>query len=234
MNHSILAISPIDGRYQRVTSQLQNICSEFGLNKYRTQVEVKWFKHLANQEQIDEVHQLSDKAKDYLDSIINDFSTEDGLAIKDIEKTTNHDVKAVEYFLKNKFAKNNELSPLSEFIHFACTSEDINNLAYALMLKDAIHLSLLPQLENILAFLKDFAKEHAELAMLSRTHGQSASPTTLGKEFANIAHRLAKQIQSLQQVRIEGKMNGATGNFNAHTAAYPEVDWLNISEDFIS
>lgn len=233
MNQSLLAITPIDGRYAHIAQQLEKICSEFGLNKYRTTVEVKWFIHLSKQSDIAEVPELSNSATSYLNNLIKDFSLEDAIAIKKIEQTTNHDVKAVEYFLKQKFSENDELVSLSEFIHFACTSEDINNLAYALMLKEAlIHVNM-PQLKTIEKHLIILAKDNSKIAMLSRTHGQTASPTTLGKEFANIAHRLSKQISLLENTRIEGKINGATGNFNAHIAAYPDIDWIKLSQKFI-
>jgi adenylosuccinate lyase len=233
MNQSLLAISPIDGRYARVTQALEKICSEFGLNKYRTEVEVKWFIHLSKQSDMAEVPALSDSATSYLNSIIENFSLDDAIEIKKIEQTTNHDVKAVEYFLKQKFIENDELAPLSEFIHFACTSEDINNLSYALMLKEALAQVTLPQLKSIEKHLVKLANDNAQIAMLSRTHGQTASPTTLGKEFANIAHRLSKQISMLENINIEGKINGATGNFNAHIAAYPDIDWIKLSQHFI-
>jgi adenylosuccinate lyase len=233
MNQSLLAISPIDGRYARITQTLEKICSEFGLNKYRTEVEVKWFIHLSMQSDMAEVPTLSDSATSYLNSIVENFSLENAIVIKKIEQTTNHDVKAIEYFLKQKFLENDELAPLSEFIHFACTSEDINNLAYALMLKQALTQVTLPQLKHIGKHLVELANDNAKIAMLSRTHGQTASPTTLGKEFANIAHRLSKQTSQLESIDIEGKINGATGNFNAHIAAYPDIDWLKLSQQFI-
>lgn len=233
MSQPLLAISPIDGRYAHVTQALEKICSEFGLNKYRVEVEVKWFIHLSKQDKITEVPALDDDAENFLNSIVENFSLEDAIAIKKIEQTTNHDVKAVEYFLKQKFIGNDALTPLNEFIHFACTSEDINNLAYALMLKEALSQVTLPQLKSIKKHLTQLAHDNAQIAMLSRTHGQTASPTTLGKEFANIVHRLSKQISQLENINIEGKINGATGNFNAHIAAYPDIDWSILSQRFV-
>jgi len=222
---SLTAISPVDGRYANKTQNLQTIASEYGLIKYRVIVEIYWLKQLSAHPDINEVPALSSSATDFLDKIIADFSPSEAQRVKDIEATTNHDVKAVEYYLKEKIAEQKELQEISEFIHFACTSEDINNLAYALMLRDMREQVISPSLTNILKTLDNFAKEYANIPMLSRTHGQPASPTTVGKEFSNICMRLLKQKILLDEVSILGKINGAVGNYNAHVIAYPNVDW---------
>jgi len=230
---SLLAISPIDGRYARQSSELRDIFSEFGLIKNRVLVEIEWLKMLASEKSITEVPALSDAATRTLDNIITEFSVNDAARVKDIERTTNHDVKAVEYFLKEKVASNNELNAINEFIHFACTSEDINNLAYALMLKDARSNVLLPHMDQVISAIQKLAHDNAAQPMLSRTHGQPASPSTLGKEMANVAARLQRQRDQVNSNAILGKINGAVGNYNAHLSAYPEIDWQSVAEKFV-
>ena len=230
---ALTAVSPIDGRYGSKTSELRSIFSEFGLIKYRVQVEVRWLQRLAEHNAIAEVPAFSKEANDLLNQIIDNFSEADAQKIKDIESTTNHDVKAVEYFLKEKIETNSELAAITEFVHFACTSEDINNLSHGLMLKAGRDEVVLPYLEKVSNAIAELAIEHAELPMLSRTHGQTASPTTLGKEMANVVARMRRQIQQLKSVEILGKMNGAVGNYNAHISAYPDVDWAENAQVFI-
>ncbi len=230
---SLTAISPVDGRYGRKTTSLRPIFSEFGLIHHRVEVEVRWLQTLAANPDIAELPAFSDSANALLDAIVTGFSKADAARVKEIERTTNHDVKAVEYFLKEKVASNDELHAVSEFFHFACTSEDINNLSHALMLKKGRDDVLLPLFDEVLGKLKGIAHELADQPMLSRTHGQPASPTTLGKEFANIAFRMKRQLQQLRSVEILGKMNGAVGNYNAHLSAYPELDWSRIAQDFV-
>ena len=229
---NLTSISPIDGRYSDKTSALKPIFSEFGLMKYRLLVEVRWLEALSKNSNISEVPSFSSEANQKLLAIANNFSIEDAKAIKEIEKTTNHDVKAVEYFLKEQISTTPELQKVSEFIHFACTSEDVNNLSHALMLKNGRD-ALLAEMSDTLNLINELAKKNAKIPMLSRTHGQTASPTTLGKEMANFSYRLDRQINQLKDVRIMGKFNGAVGNFNAHLSAYPDIDWQKISEDFI-
>jgi adenylosuccinate lyase len=229
---TLTSISPIDGRYGDKTGPLKSIFSEFGLIKYRVLVEVRWLQAISMNSQISEVPEFSSESNAVLSSITNNFSLEDAKAIKEIEKTTNHDVKAVEYFLKEKVSAVPELHNASEFIHFACTSEDINNLSHALMLEDGREV-LLSEMKKALNLISDLAKDNADIAMLSRTHGQTASPTTIGKEMANFSYRLMRQIEQLNNVQIMGKFNGAVGNFNAHLSAYPEIDWPHVSKDFI-
>ncbi|MEQ5221207.1 adenylosuccinate lyase [Providencia alcalifaciens] len=231
---SLTAVSPIDGRYGDKVSALRTIFSEFGLLKFRVQVEVRWLQKLAATAQIKEVPSFDADAIAYLDEIVANFSENDAMRIKEIERTTNHDVKAVEYFLKEKVAHIPALHAVSEFIHFACTSEDINNLSHALMLKTAREDVLLPQWRQIIDKVKAMAHEYRELPLLSRTHGQPATPSTIGKEFANVAYRLERQYRQLEQVEILGKINGAVGNYNAHIAAYPEVNWHDFSETFVT
>ncbi|WP_038248997.1 adenylosuccinate lyase [Ghiorsea bivora] len=234
MNHSALtALSPLDGRYANKVGDLRPIFSEFGLIKARVLVEVRWLQMLAAHKDIQEVSSLSAEANAFLDAIVDNFSEADAQAVKDIEKTTNHDVKAVEYFLKDKVADQAELNAVSEFIHFACTSEDINNLSYGLMLKEARDTVLLPALDNTIAKMENMASDMAAIPMLARTHGQPASPTTMGKEWMNVVARLDRQRAQITDVVISGKINGATGNFNAHLIAYPEVDWLNTAKGFV-
>ena len=229
---NLTSISPIDGRYSAKTGPLKAIFSEYGLIKYRLLVEVRWLETMSNNSQISEVPEFSLKSKSVLSNIVDNFSLEDAKEIKGIEKTTNHDVKAVEYFLKEKVSSTPELQNVNEFIHFACTSEDINNLSHALMLEDGRQV-LLGEMRKTLNLITDLAKNNADVAMLSRTHGQTASPTTLGKEMANFSYRLMRQIEQLEGVKIMGKFNGAVGNFNAHISAYPDLDWPNISKNFI-
>jgi adenylosuccinate lyase len=231
---SLTAVSPVDGRYGARTEALRPVFSEFGLIRYRVQVEVAWLKALAAHEAITEVPALSGHAMNVLDGIVTGFSEEDARRVKNIERTTNHDVKAVEYFLKEKIAGNTELEAVSEFIHFACTSEDINNLSYALMVRDGRSEVLLPQMDELIVALRKLAHDHAEQPMLSRTHGQPASPTTLGKEVANVVHRLKRQRDQVAGVTLMGKINGAVGNYNAHLAAYPDVDWPAFAEAFVA
>ena len=230
--NNLTSISPIDGRYSDKTSPLKAIFSEFGLIKYRLLVEVRWLEAMSNNQLISEVPKFSPQSNAALLAIADNFSLEDAKSIKEIERTTNHDVKAVEYFLKEKVSSIPELQKVSEFIHFACTSEDINNLSHALMLENG-RLVLLEEMNVTLSLITKLAKDNAEVAMLSRTHGQTASPTTLGKEMANFSYRLSRQIDQLSAVQIMGKFNGAVGNFNAHVSAYPEIDWQNVSKDFI-
>ena len=230
--NALTAISPLDGRYGNKLLPLREVFSEYGLIARRVRVEVRWLQCLASNPSISEVPPLSQAATQFLDDLLNAFGPEEAAAIKEIEATTNHDVKAVEYFLKEAVANQPELAAVSEFIHFACTSEDINNLAHGLMLRDGLTILLLPMREIIDA-LADLAQQQAEQPMLSRTHGQTASPTTLGKEFANVVARLQRQFKQLEQVTPMGKINGAVGNYNAHLATYPDVDWPNVAQDFV-
>ncbi len=227
------AVSPIDGRYGGKTAPLRDIFSEYGLIKRRVLVELRWLQCLAAHEGIPEVPALSSAAQGALAGIAERFGEADACRIKAIEATTNHDVKAVEYYLKERFSEHPELAAVAEFVHFACTSEDINNLAHALMLRDGMQQVLLPALRRIEAALATLAAESAGAAMLSRTHGQTASPTTMGKEIANVVARLRRQLSQLEQVQYLGKINGAVGNYNAHLAAYPEVDWQANAEAFV-
>ena len=231
-NFTLTAISPIDGRYADKVDALRPIFSEYGLIRFRVLVEVRWLQALAQHPLIKEVSPFSDHANQRLNSIVSDFSEADAQRVKDIEKTTNHDVKAVEYLLKEKIAGCAELEKVSEFIHFACTSEDINNLSYALMLKEG-RVVIQAQITDCINALKKLAIETADQPMLSRTHGQSATPTTVGKEFANVVARMQRQQDQLQAVALLGKINGAVGNYNAHAIAYPDVDWAEFAENFI-
>ncbi|VAX02371.1 Adenylosuccinate lyase @ SAICAR lyase [hydrothermal vent metagenome] len=231
---SLTAISPIDGRYGAKCADLRPIFSEFGLIRHRVLVEVRWLQMLSAHPGIPEVAAFSEHATHLLNDIIDKFHEEDAQRVKNIERTTNHDVKAVEYFLKEKIAGNNELEAVSEFIHFACTSEDINNLSYALMLREARTQALLPQMDEIIDAIRTLAHEHAAQPMLSRTHGQTASPTTVGKEMANVVARLERQRAQLVTIPMLGKINGAVGNYNAHLSAYPELDWAGIAEKFVT
>lgn len=228
----LTALSPLDGRYHSKVDSLRAVFSEFGLIQRRVQVEVAWLKALSACAQIPEVPPLSAEAAALLDGLVDGFSEQDAAAIKSIEATTNHDVKAVEYFLKSKVETSEELAAISEFIHFGCTSEDINNLSHALMIRDG-HVVLTQQFQAVSHSLADLARQHAEQPMLSRTHGQSATPTTLGKEIANVVARLRRQHSVLNAIRPLGKMNGAVGNYNAHSVAYPDVDWAQLSHDFV-
>jgi len=233
MSSTLTALSPLDGRYAAKTETLRPIFSELGLMHRRVLVELHWLLALSDEAAVVEVPALSDAARSELLAIGERFSEDDGARIKAIERTTNHDVKAIEYFIKEKVAANAELAAVKEFIHFACTSEDINNLAYALMLRDARDGVLLPALDGVVARLRELAHAHAAQPMLSRTHGQTASPTTLGKEIANVVARLERQRRQIAAVEISGKINGAVGNYNAHVVAYPEVDWPAFSRRFV-
>lgn len=235
MDFSLLtAISPLDGRYAEKLADLRPLLSEYGLMRFRLMVEVAWLQALANTPQIQEVPPLNKDEVNQLDAIIENFNADDAQRIKNIEKITQHDVKAIEYFLKEKIQTHQTLSTITEFVHFACTSEDINNLSYALMLKTARHQFILPLLNTVLLEMTDLAHRYADLPLLARTHGQPATPTTMGKEFANVAARLQRQIQKFNAIELLGKINGATGNFNAHLAAYPEVDWETLAEHFVT
>jgi len=229
---SLLAISPLDGRYNAVNNELRYITSEYGLIKNRLFIEVEWFKHLANTTKIRELPKLSVKNISYLNDLITNFLINDAKRVKSIEKRTNHDVKAIEYFLKEKVSKIQSLDKYSEFIHFGCTSEDINNLSYSLMIKDASNIISI-NIDALLKNLKQKANKYSNTSMLSRTHGQTASPTTMGKEFANYVHRISSINKSIKSISLKGKINGAVGNFNAHTIAYPEVNWEIVSKRFI-
>lgn len=234
MNFSPLtAISPIDGRYASKTADLRPVFSEYALMRFRVLIEIRWLEMLAEHPEITEVAPLSPHAQQILQHIFESFNEQDAERIKNIERTTNHDVKAVEYFLKEKVAHHPELALASEFIHFACTSEDINNLAYALMLQTARTQCVLPQMDELITQLKQFAHQYATQPMLARTHGQPATPTTLGKEFANVVARLQRQQQQFIAVTPLGKFNGAVGNYNAHLVTYPNIDWPAISQQFV-
>ncbi|MES9958996.1 MAG: adenylosuccinate lyase [Sedimenticola sp.] len=230
---TLTAVSPVDGRYGSKTDDLRPIFSEYGLIRHRVLVEVRWLQSLSNHTGIEEVPPLSEHANNILNSIVENFSSDDAQRVKNIERTTNHDVKAVEYFLKEKIAGNEELEAISEFIHFACTSEDINNLSHALMLREGRGQVLIPQMDELIKAIKQLAHEHADKPMLSRTHGQPASPTTLGKEMANVVHRLQRQRDQVASVSLMGKINGAVGNYNAHLSAYPELDWQGFAQQFV-
>ena len=235
MDLSLLtALSPVDGRYASKTNELREYFSEFGLLKYRVVVEVRWLQRLAETAEIKEVPAFSAQANEHLNQIVASFDESDAQRIKDIEKTTNHDVKAVEYFLKERVADVSELNAVSEFIHFACTSEDINNLSHALMLKEARDAVILPYMDKLISALRELAKEYRSIPMMARTHGQPASPTTMGKEMANVMVRLQRQREQVAQVSMLGKINGAVGNYNAHLSAYPDVNWHALSEQFVT
>lgn len=226
-------LSPIDGRYADKVAPLRRYLSEYGLIRYRVLVEVRWFIALSQCPEIAEVPAFSLEALQLLEKIIETFSEEDAGRVKEIEKTTNHDVKAVEYFLKEKMAGSDELMSASEFIHFACTSEDINNLAYALMVRDAREEVMFPVMQSLISALVEKSHEYAAQPMLSRTHGQPATPTTLGKELSNTVFRLQRQFQGIRQVEFLGKINGAVGNYNAHVVAYPAIDWPTFCQNFV-
>ena len=228
------AISPIDGRYAGKTALLRELFSEYGLIRNRVTIEVRWLQCLAADTQITELEAFSESAHAFLANIVDDFDETDAQRVKELESTTNHDVKAVEYFLKKKLDDHPELRRASEFVHFACTSEDINNLSYALMLRDTRKILSREWLAEILSVLGALAEQNCEQPMLSRTHGQPASPTTLGKEIANVVDRLQRQLQGLERIAILGKMNGAVGNYNAHVSAYPEVDWEQLTSKFVT
>ena len=229
---SLTAVSPIDGRYSTKTSSYRSIFSEYGLIRYRVEVEIRWLQCLANHPQVDEVAPLSVGANQKLQAILDNFDESHATDIKNIEATTNHDVKAVEYFLKKQFEADAELNKIKEFIHFACTSEDINNLAHGLMLKAGRNV-LIDQLEQTSSMMTALAKAYAAIPMLARTHGQTASPTTVGKEIANVVARLRRQLNSINNVELLGKINGAVGNYNAHISAYPNIDWQANAQTFV-
>ncbi|MBT8068498.1 MAG: adenylosuccinate lyase [Gammaproteobacteria bacterium] len=230
---SLRALSPTDGRYAGKVDDLRDIFSEYGLMRFRVLVEVRWLQSLADESEIGEVGPLSSVMKDVLNHIVDDFSLDEAERIKEIEAKTNHDVKAVEYFIRERLGDGPETQPLKDFLHFGCTSEDINNLSYALMLRSARSDVILPQMRELQNKLTSMAREYADLPMLSRTHGQTASPTTLGKELANVVARLKRAQQRFKDVEILGKFNGAVGNYNAHAIAYPEADWPAISHRFV-
>jgi len=229
----LTAVSPIDGRYAAKTASLRAIFSEFGLIRSRVEVEIRWLLQLSRHPGIAEVPAFSNAATNFLEQLIADFGPDQAARIKAIEKTTNHDVKAVEYFIKESIADVAELQAVSEFVHFACTSEDINNLAHGLMLRTGRDRCLLPLAEKISTEISDLARRFADVPMLSRTHGQTAPPTTVGKELANVAWRLKRQIAQIRQVDLLGKINGAVGNYNAHLSAYPDVDWQAVARGFV-
>nr|WP_245232473.1 adenylosuccinate lyase [Thiorhodococcus minor] len=231
---TLTAVSPVDGRYGAKTADLRAIFSEYGLIRRRVEVEVRWLQALAGQPEITEVPAFSAEANRALDDIVAAFGVADAERVKEIERTTNHDVKAVEYFLKERIAESAELSAVSEFLHFACTSEDINNLSHGLMLRAGRDDVLLPLADQVIDAIRDLAHRYADLPMLSRTHGQPASPTTLGKEMANVVRRLSTQRTRIAEVALLGKINGAVGNYNAHLSAYPEVDWARLAERFVA
>ena len=229
---ALTALSPVDGRYGDKAAALREHFSEFGLIRARVIVEIRWLQRLAELPGVTEVPPLSAEATAFLEAMIRDFSLADAERIKEIERTTNHDVKAVEYFIKERIEGQPELHAITEFVHFACTSEDINNLSHGVMLTDGLK-ALLPDMRKVADEIARLAREHAELPMLSRTHGQTASPTTLGKEMANVAYRLRRQLRLIEGVEILGKINGAVGNYNAHLATYPEVDWEANARTFV-
>jgi adenylosuccinate lyase len=230
----LTAISPIDGRYADKTSDLRAVFSEYGLIRHRVLVEVRWLQALAAHPGIPEVPAFSQEANHRINDIVDNFDLESAARVKEIERTTNHDVKAVEYFLKEQMAETQELLAVQEFVHFACTSEDINNLAYGLMLLDSRTRCLLPVMDELIESIRGLAHRHAAQPMMSHTHGQPASPTTLGKEMAVFAARLKRHRTCFADVRLRGKMNGAVGNYNAHLAAYPTLDWPAMANDFVS
>jgi adenylosuccinate lyase len=230
---SLTAVSPLDGRYGRATKSLRPICSEYGLIYFRVLVEIRWLQMLSNNSAIAEVPAFDAKTNKALETILDNFSEADAVRVKDIEATTNHDVKAVEYFLKEKTNNLEAINKVSEFWHFACTSEDINNLSYGLILQSARNQQLLPKAEEIITAIDELTTQLADVPMLARTHGQPASPTTMGKEMANVAQRLRRQRDQIANVELLGKINGAVGNYNAHLSAYPDVDWPGVAKSFV-
>ncbi|KEF32135.1 Adenylosuccinate lyase [Marinobacter nitratireducens] len=230
---ALTAISPVDGRYGSKVSVFREIFSEYGLIRNRVTVEIRWLQKLAAHPEISEVPAFSAEANAFLNTLVSEFSLEDAESIKAIERTTNHDVKAVEYFIKEKIADVPELHAVTEFVHFACTSEDINNLSHALMLREGLDQGMLPAMERVVTKLEDLAREHAQQPMLSRTHGQTASPSTVGKELANVVYRLRRQLKQIRATELLGKINGAVGNYNAHLSAYPQIDWAANAREFI-
>ena len=233
-SNRLRALSPADGRYADKADPLRDLLSEYGLIRFRVLVEVRWLQTLADSPDIPELGSLDAVMKRVLNDVVDNFSIDDAQRVKEIESTTNHDVKAVEYFLREKIGTGSGAATLGDFIHFACTSEDINNLAYALMLRHARDDVLVPAMRELEARLESMTHQYADLPMMSRTHGQTASPTTVGKELKNVTARLQRARRALSDVAIRGKFNGAVGNFNAHVAAYPECDWPSLSEQFVS
>jgi len=234
---TLRAISPYDGRYAKQCDPLRDYFSEFALMKYRVLVEIHWFQCLFQKKivtsETNDLDKIVDNESQFLNSLFDNFNLDHGKRIKEFEKITNHDVKAVEYFLKEQIGKNKNLENLTEFVHFSCTSEDINNLSYALMLQNALKNVIFPKIEELLSVLKKLSLKHADTPMMCRTHGQSATPSTVGKEIANFAYRVENQLKLCKTIELTGKFNGATGNLNAHVCAYPEKDWLKISEEFV-
>ncbi|CAN6446765.1 unnamed protein product [Victoria cruziana] len=230
---SLTAVSPLDGRYSEKVKELRFFFSEYGLIRYRVLVEVQWLLKLSQIPEVIEVPSFSDEAKLFLQNLVLNFTPDDALEVKKIEKVTNHDVKAVEYFLKEKCKLHAEVGKMLEFFHFACTSEDINNLAHGLMLRDAVNVVILPIMDELIYITCDMATRTSNISMLSRTHGQAASPTTLGKELAVFSFRLSNQKKLISQVKLLGKFAGAVGNYNAHFVAYPNIDWPRIAEEFV-
>ena len=231
---SLTAVTPIDGRYARLTAPLRMSFSEHGLIRARIEVEARWLAFLASRDEVPEVPPLSEEAAKFLDDVVDKWSVDDSQLVKDVERTTNHDVKAVEYVLKQKFADLPELAACSEFVHFACTSEDINNLSHAIMLRDGLTGTVFPLMEDVVSTIAELAEKTAAVPMLSRTHGQSASPTTLGKELAVFADRLSRQLAQAKAVPLRGKFAGAVGNYNAHLSAYPNADWEAMNQAFVT
>jgi len=229
---ALTAVSPVDGRYGSKTADLRAVFSEFGLIRFRVQVEIRWLQQLAAHPQITEVPALSEAANALLNRIVDEFGPEQAARIKEIERTTNHDVKAVEYFIKEQIADNAELAAISEFVHFACTSEDINNLSHALMLRHGVEITR-KQMQQVTDAIAALGREHADQPMLCRTHGQTASPSTMGKEMANVAYRLQRQLKQIDRIEYLGKINGAVGNYNAHLSAYAEIDWEANAQAFV-
>jgi adenylosuccinate lyase len=227
------AVSPIDGRYGSKTADFRSIFSEYGLIYYRVEVEIRWLQKLAENPGITEVPAFSSATNQQLNNIVTNFNESHAQRIKDIESVTNHDVKAVEYFIKEQFADNQELDKIKEFVHFACTSEDINNLSHALMLKQGRDTVLTVEMNKIIDAIAVKANDYAEDSMLARTHGQTASPTTVGKEMANVVARLRRQLKQINQIEMLGKINGAVGNYNAHLSAYPDIDWQTNAKEFV-
>ena len=235
---ALTAVSPVDGRYGQKAKVFREIFSEYGLIRCRVTVEVRWLQALSAHSGIAEVPEFSDAARQFLDRLVSEFSLADAEHIKSIERTTNHDVKAIEYFIKERILAEAdslpELEAVTEFVHFACTSEDINNLSHGLMLREGLDLGLLPTMDQIIDGLAGLAETFADQPMLSRTHGQTASPSTVGKELANVAYRLHRQRRQIGEIKLFGKINGAVGNYNAHLSAYPEIDWAEHASKFVS
>ena len=230
---SIKSITPVDGRYQNKTIELQDIFSEYGLIKYRLFVELKWLIKLSKEQKITELEELKEDEISWLMKIHENFDADEANLVKKIESITNHDVKAVEYYIKEKLSEHSVLARASEFTHFACTSEDINNLSYALMLADGRDKVIVPTLYDLADKLTQMSQSYSTQAMMARTHGQPATPTTMGKEFANVVYRLQRQLLQLENVSILGKINGAVGNYNAHMVAYPDINWVELARDFV-